>query len=319
MGRFTIDGLQAYSYHDTDTKGRRVLVHIPPGAEVDAHGIIDPMPRSRSLSLSTEHPSWESEDSGLDSPTFIDWNDAAVSGNTNSGAAITDAIRGSIFAQAHCRSRRHLDEALEVVPSFLQRLQSIPDAMMGDDLYDYQELPVSANEPKFDDLIDVDECAAPATPEPRKPRTFTRADMLYEAQMLDAPTSAALAREGYLPALGTNPFGSMDELAMSPDAAFLYNTPYNPMLQDMTTPPQTPTTMSQSLQHLSPPTSSISPKKRRLSERSNSNLASSVLKRSRTLKREESSPLPASVANGDVSMRDTPFEAIPQALMVSSP
>lgn len=251
-----------------------------PGAKV--HGTLSAsLRRSESISAFHADSPLESEgssDSGRDSPTYIDWEDAVLQGNTNTGASITDTIRGRIFAQTHCRPRTD-SHVLHAVPSFFDRILSLSsqNAAAWTPSSDVLDMDMEGAL-DFDELIDLDECAESSSED--------ISPMAQLAMLGDPIAQYPYGFSGAYGLAGTDQFAIDDSMAMQMPAM---NGPASTGLPfpngDQSTShqisPSTPTTQSQPL---APPFSPLSPRKRRFSDRSDSGVRPLPQKRNRASK-----------------------------------
>lgn len=237
-------------------------------------------------SLTEDENSWDTTSgSGRDSPTFIDWEDAITSGNMNSGASITDTIRGRIFARTHCRPREEEEGALEPLSSFYTRLAAVSrPSMFSGGMYDAFADP-NSEAVVFDDLIDVDVCGEPSSHDqtPLSPLLLGAS----EGPFTYSPNFMLPQATGDNESAGE----ALQESAPSAVSGHEYQDVIMTGIED-TVHPSRPQTPSQQIECLAPPYSPLSPsKKRRLSERSTSASGSALQKKGRFAEGEASSQI----------------------------
>lgn len=259
-------------------------------------------------SLTENENSWDTTSgSGRDSPTFIDWEDAITSGNMNSGASITDTIRGRIFARTHCRPREEEDAALEPLSSFYARLANVSgSSLFPSAVFDAFDDP-NSEAVVFDDLIDVEECGEPSSHDqsPLSP------PLLEAPSFIETPlgnTSNPMFPQVSEHGLNESVTESALVRAQQHEDVVMTNNTDAPL-------PSRPQTPPQQMECLAPPYSPLSPsKKRRLSEQSAGASGSALQKKGRFANEGTIYPH-AEQADGQKSIRDLSDEPTPFPLM----
>lgn len=210
----------------------------------------------------TPHHGWASppttgsgSESGRDSPTMIDLQAALTEGNTNTGAPVFDMIQGHLFAATHCPPR--FEDSFDLSPrpasSFLHRFTSFDVDMSFSDVLDQASVNIggSAAPCHVNDFLHLDACAEPSSPEPRSSSDFISLSGIGRLTGTPWPPPS-WGGERALSPLGP-PFNMPNE---APDT----------IMMDAGHPPfELPGTPPSEVEAEAPPTSPITPRKRRRS------------------------------------------------------